>query len=469
MGFLSWLAGRSNDMPEEAAESKVSATGRLFVSQSGYEMATWSSNKYDVLAREGYLTNVVVFRGIKERAGALASVKWDLFRWVTKSSTGTTRKSGPKRESVQTHWAQDLIARPNPEDTFSFLMLKHASYLMMAGNSFWERAGPTTGPNVGRAVELYVHRPDRFTVEVDPRTGRVGKYVYTVNGQKKSWDVDPLTGQSDIMHVRHFHPLDDWFGASAIQSTAREIDTANEATTWNKKLLENEARPGMVVTMVQDQNIVISEEMLKEVERQLAQERGGAKNAGRNLILGGGRGTSVQPYGFSPREMDWGQGELAVMRKICMGLEIPPMLLGIPGEATFANYGEARLYLWDNVIFRDLDVIKSGLNMWLFSRTEEEGLFLEPVLDEVPALEPRRESMWKRAENADFLMINEKREMVGLETLGPEGDVLLVPSNMIPLGMAGADMEPEEPEETETLPEEEEEGKPLEEEEVEEE
>ena len=46
---------------------------------------------------------------------------------------------------------------------------------------------------------------------------------------------------------------------------------------------------------------------------------------------------------------------------------------------------------------------------------------------------PKRTAQWDRAEKANFLTINEKRELAGYDKV-PDGDGILVPATLIPLG-----------------------------------
>jgi len=59
-------------------------------------------------------------------------------------------------------------------------------------------------------------------------------------------------------------------------------------------------------------------------------------------------------------------------------------------------------------------------------------------VDKVTALEPRRAERMKTVDGVNSLTINEKRGMIGKQSVD-EGDVILVQSSMIPLDLAGAD------------------------------
>jgi hypothetical protein len=87
-------------------------------------------------------------------------------------------------------------------------------------------------------------------------------------------------------------------------------------------------------------------------------------------------------------------------------------LLGLPGDATYANYREANRALWSQGILplarKLLDALAEGLRPWF------EELELGIDLDAVPALAEDRERLWAQVGAADFLTTAEKRAAVGL-------------------------------------------------------
>lgn len=382
----------------------------------------WTPVGYENYARETYLKNVTAFRAIDEVAKSVASVPWRQYR----------RHADGELEAVNNDGIAGVIERPNPDESFSYVILKAVAYLCMDGNAFIERVMQKSGPNRGRVAEMYALRPDRMKIIIGPTTGRIAAYKYSVGGNSVEFPVDPVTSTADVLQLKTFHPTDDWWGAAATESAAREIDTSNAAVTWNKSLLDNQGRPGMIYTLVGN----VGQTQLDNLERYLRQAHAGPGNVGKDLILTGERGTGAQPYGWSPTDMDFGEGEYRVMRKIAMTYGVPPMLLGIPGEATFANYKEARLAFWETTVFWWLNYLRGEFNNWLFEK--ESGLYLDYVLDDVPAMSIKRDALWERAQNSDFLTINEKREMVGLETYGEVGGVILVEASKIPLAQVVA-------------------------------
>jgi HK97 family phage portal protein len=370
-------------------------------------------NEYDYenFAKETYMKNAIAFKCISEIAKAVSSVQWNV-----------KTVENEKVINIESDPILDLLKRPNPNEGFSALMYKAAAYYTMDGNAYMERVSPETGPNKDTPRELYVHRPDRMEIVTENNTV---KYIYTVNGQSVTWEVDPITKQSDILHLKTFHPLDDFCGMAATVPVSQEIDTSNEATNWNMKVFQNECRPGMVFAT----EVNLTDNQYNRLHDQLYKNHAGADNAGKHLILEGGK-TNVSPYGWSPKEMDFIDSDRELSRKIANGYGVPSMLIGIPGDNTYSNYKEARLAFWEDEIIPLLNYFQTEFNNWFFNNDTNKNYYFEYNLDKIPALAPRREILWEKIQNANFLTINEKRKAVGYEEI-PGGDKVLVPATMI--------------------------------------
>ncbi len=384
-------------------DRKASRTAPIIV-PSGNQGVIWTPKGYDNFARETYLKNVTAFRSIDEISTSVASVPWKQFR----------RIEDDKREIVTDTAISEVLKRANPQESFSFVMLQATAYLAMAGNSYFERVTPDSGPNKDDIKELYSKRPDRMNLKANQASGQLEKYTYTVDGKKVDWEVDPITGQADILHLKSFHPLDDWYGAAPTEAAAREIDTSNMSTEWNMSLLQKQGRPGMIYTLVGQ----VGEQFMDKLEQYL-ESRSGPAYAGKDMIITGERGTKAEPFGWSPTDMDFSEGDLRLMRKIAMAYRVPPELLGI-SDATFANRAEARLFFWENTIFYYLNYFRGELNNWLYEKGSD--LFIDYILDDVPALAIKREMIWERARKSDFLALDEKRALVGLPKYEPSDD-----------------------------------------------
>jgi len=397
--------------------TKASAVSSAAFSSLG--SASWFSRDYANFAKEAYIENYVAFRCIDLIAQSVASVPWKVFK-----------RDDENREELPDHPLMRILHRANPNTSWSEHQLGVTSFLVLDGNSYIEKIAPETGPNKGIPLEVHYHRPDQIKPILDSDTQVLIGWKLEINGKiVKEWLINPITLQCDLLQMKKFHPLDDIFGLSPVEPGAKSIDTSNQALTWNKSLLENDARPGTMFIF----DSALGDDQFKRLQKQLAKRFSGAENTGNNLIVEG-QMKDARPFGFNPKEMDFLKGNWDLARQVCMVFGVPPQLLGIPGDSTFANFEQARQYFWETTVFFYLMYERDEYNNWFFP--EDDKTFIDYILDDVPALALRRQEKRDAIEKSTFMTIDEKREAMGMETISG-GDVLLVPANMVPLDMVG--------------------------------
>ena len=381
-----------------AVETRASGAGPL-LALHGTGQPVLMPRRYDAFAEEGYRRNAVAHRAVDEIARGAASVPWRLF----------TVDSDGMRRPLERHPLLDLLARPNPSMGQGALVEAALGFLLIAGNSYLE----AVAPDGGAPRELWSLRPDRMAV-LPGATGLAEGYVYRVGGAEKRWRCDPTDGRSPILHLRGFNPLNDWYGLSPMEAAAYAIDQHNEAGKWNLALMQNGARPsGAIVYEPKEGFGNLDEAQFARVKGEIEEQYQGARNAGRPMLLEGG--LKWQEMSLSPKDMDFLAARHAAARDIALALGVPPQLLGIPGDNTYANYQEARLALWEQTLIPLLRQLRDALNAWLTPMFGE-GLALDLDLDDVPALAPRREArlrMLSRAVRDGVLSADEARAGLG--------------------------------------------------------
>jgi HK97 family phage portal protein len=114
--------------------------------------------------------------------------------------------------------------------------------------------------------------------------------------------------------------------------------------------------------------------------------------------------------------MEFHKTKEAAAREIAIAFGVPPMLMGIPGDATYANYQEANRAFFRLTVLPLATKVLADVNHWLAGFTGE-AVELKPDLDQVPALAVERDQQWARVAAADFLSAAEKRAILGLPPL----------------------------------------------------
>ena len=84
----------------------------------------------------------------------------------------------------------------------------------------------------------------------------------------------------------------------------------------------------------------MSDEQFDRLKAELDENFSGARNAGRPLLLEGG--LDWKTLSLSPRDMDFVEAKSSAAREIALAFGVPPLLPGLPGDNTRANYEEAR-------------------------------------------------------------------------------------------------------------------------------
>ena len=401
---------------------KASATLSAIVAP--YSGGVWPSRDMQKLTKEGYEQNVIVFRCIEEVAKSVASVPVRIVDSVDEEVS-------PKDPLYA------LINRPNPRYSRATFVKELITQLLITGNLYAERVRPSDNRP---PMEMWSLRSDRMKILVG--SAGVSGYEYNANGVTTSWEVDPVSGRSDVLHLRTVNPRDDFYGLSPIEIAAANIDQHNEGDKWNYTLL----RKGGAVSGILTAEGNLDDETFERVKQMIKETMSGSGNAGGIPLFEGG--IKFQETALNPQSMAWLDNKDMTARFICQAFGVPPHLLGMAQGSTFSNVQEARIYFYDTTVVPITNWLWEELSAWLGE--DFEGYRIVPDYDEVPALESRRSQRWDRIQSSDFLTINEKRELLGFPPI-ENGDDVYIGANMLPLGSpidgaeeASKDMEPEE-------------------------
>lgn len=357
---------------------------------------SWTEREPAALAREGFQRNAIVHRAVRLVAEAAAAIPLTLTRGGVAAGE---------------HALADLLARPNPRETGSRFLESVYGHLTVSGNAYLEAVLIEGVPR-----ELHVLRPDRMRVVPGP-DGWPDAYDYTVGGRTLRYD-QAREGVPPILHLTQFHPLDDHYGLSPMEAAATALDIHNAAGAWNKALLDNAARPSGALVFAGPAGTAMSDDQFDRLKGELLTNYQGAANAGRPLLLEGG--LDWKPLSLTPKDMDFVEAKNGAAREIALAFGVPPLLLGLAGDNTHANYAEANRAFYRQTAIPLARRTAEALAAWLgpafapgSGGQDGDTLRLEPDLDAIEALADERESLWRRVGAASFLDEDEKREAVG--------------------------------------------------------
>jgi len=372
MKFFGWKsAGRDDARP---------ALSRYDMRYAGAGPSAWPAS-YEAQLREGYLGNAIAQRAV---------------RLVAQGIGGAPLVASDPA----------ILALLGARSAGQALIETVAAQLLLHGNAYVQLMTDADGA----LVELFALRPERVTAEPDA-SGWPVAYRYRVGDRVTRLIAEDPGGRPQIVHMRSFNPADDHYGLGCLGAAAGAIAIHNAAARWNKALLDNAARPSGALVYDPGDGSVLSRDQFERLRGEMDASFAGSGNAGRPMLLEGG--LKWQALSLSPADMDFAGTKAAAAREIATAFGVPPMLLGLPGDATYANYVEANRALWRLAILPLADTIFAGLAQAL------RGWFTAPDiaidLDRVTALAEDRVRLWAQIGAADFLTDQEKRAMVGLQ------------------------------------------------------
>ncbi|MBE7733665.1 phage portal protein [Devosia faecipullorum] len=376
------LGGRTNT----PGETK-SFAGQTMLTLSQLGPAQWSGRGYASLVNQGFMRNPVVYRCV---------------RLIAETANRVPLNVLVDGKAASSHPLAQLLAQPNGRQSGPELLEAVYAYLQTSGNAYVQ-----AGIVDGAVRTLFVLRPDRMSV-VAGRDGWPLAYDYKAGGKAVRLSQEALPIPS-VLHMALFHPLDDHYGMAPLEAAQTSLDIHNASAQWNKALLDNAARPSGALVYSAG-NGSLTEDQFSRLKAELEEQFSGSGNAGRPMVLDGG--LDWKALAMSPRDMDFIESRHAAARDIALAFGVPPMLLGIPGDNTYANLAEANRILWRQTLVPLVVRVAQELSLWLGPAFE--GAEIVPDFDKVEALAEDRAALWERVGNAGFLCDEEKRAMVGL-------------------------------------------------------
>jgi HK97 family phage portal protein len=256
--------------------------------------------------------------------------------------------------------------------------------------------------------ELAMLRPERVSVEPDSNGWPIA-YKYRAGGRTTRLAREDGLGRALVAHIRSLHPRDDHYGMGCLDAAIAAASVHNRASRWNKGLLDNAARPSGALTYETGDGSLLSSEQFTRLKDELEAEFSGTANAGRPLLLEGG--LKWQALSLTPADMDFVALKEGAARDIALAFGVPPVLVGLPGDATYANAREAGRALYRQTILpmaaRILGELSAMLSGWMGKVT------LAVDSDQISELADDRAKLWEQVGAASFLSDMEKRAMLG--------------------------------------------------------
>lgn len=307
---------------------------------------------------------------------------------------------------IESHPLLDLLDQPNPETTKSDAIYVIQSHKKLAGDAFWLKIR-----NGSQVVSLRQLPPDKIILnlqpptETDPTVIKSYNYKDVIDGNKIDITYEP----KDIIHFKKPNPNNPFRGLGAVEALADDIDLDNLTIETTKSFFKN----GAITNFVLSTDAKVNDDQIARLEAQMRKKHGGASNAFRAMILGGG----LKPVdiSYTNKEMQFLE-QLAWYRdKIMIGFGNTKASMGMIDDVNRASH-EGSIIEWQrNTVKPDMEAIVNTLNEFLVPEFGDNLVlgFCDPVpedrsddIQEVKDLYP-----------VGIITLNEAREMIDLEAV----------------------------------------------------
>lgn len=381
---------------------------------------------FEAAVKDGWRRNELIFACIMKTMKARASV-----RMVVRN-----KRTG---DEIENHGFRQFLAASNPLTEFAF----HASVVMfqkLSGHAYYE----VIRSRAGLPVQLWPLRPDWIRPVLN-HTGLIG-WEYKRAGS--STDIAPLRAQ-DVIDIPIPDPLHMFGGTAPVSVAGYSGDVDNAISVFAKDFFERGALPYGVLSTEQYMD---GDEISESQARWESRYGGGPGRALRApAILT--KGQSYQKISMSFEEMGFEALDSRNEARICMVMDIPPILVGATvglERATYSNYEQARESWWQDSILPDLTHEADALTPLAM---EFGGGDIELGWDtsDVVALQEDEQKIHEQVRadlTSGYITIDEARERVNLDALpNGAGQVFLRPISVleVPMGEAGRTVAPIDP------------------------
>lgn len=338
-------------------------------------------------------------------------------------------------EIITDHPVLDLLQSPSPFYTQDLLFEILAKNFLITGEAEIVGIGNVNRP----PIELQPISPKNVTIN-EGRGGFAQNMLVTGETLAGTYDlikrgrsVRYLRGNlSEIKQIRNFSTRDNSLirGQSPLVSASTEVRQHIEGGKHNISLLINGGRVSMVFHYEEDPDPDNFEATKERIKGQYA----GSANAGKVAVSTGGK-LNISELGQSAKDMDFATLQEMARTAVALQYKFPLPLLSTEAS-TFNNYKEAKTALFDDAVLPLADRVFGGLSDFLLPRygLDPSKVRITYDLDQITALVGRRNEELKLRKELGLETINELRTLIGREGVGEEGDSVLVPATLIPVG-----------------------------------
>jgi len=359
----------------------------------------WSSSDYLKALDISLYTD----RAISKRAEKVGEVEW-----IVKDKLG---------EPILGHKVLDVLNYPN--DYFSgpqFWGLYQKYYDVLGVAYIVKDIGRELFEST-RVKKLHLLRPDMVKPIYSKDNSYIDHYEYRTNSGTIRYEAE------QVVMIFNPDPSNPLQGRSLLKSGIQTIQTEVQISAYHARVLEN---GGKVEGVFKFKTPRLGQEQLQQLKDDYAKEYADARKAGTPLFLGGD--SDYLRTGLTPDELSYLEAKKMTLEDIIIMTGVPKPILGSLDDVQFSNSDAAIRIFLRETIKPLLNNLATSLDRTMVAEGER-LTFVDPTPENLEDKIKETESGIKNY----FMTINEARARHGFEEL-PDGDVIMVPFNMMPLG-----------------------------------
>lgn len=327
----------------------------------------WSTK---VATDEGYNASAIVYAAVEKRAKLIAGVPW---------YAATKNNEGDIERLPMNHPLNQLINRPNPDQSWYELMYCASQMLDLSGSAFMPEV---KGGARKETISISVLNSEFMKIKAG-RERLIDMYEYTNGNTTRKISPD------DMVQLKLPNPKCPYFGQPVLMAAGRATDIDREAGNWQKASLQNRN--------ISDIHIEVPEgtqsDQIEAIQAKLKERSQTPDNARSPLVSSG----KINQLSRTAVEMDFTNSRKTVWTEIAAVFGVPLAALGFTESVNLANADAMMKQLWQDTIVPQLELFKRQFDHQLASEFGQ-NVCIEFDLSNVTALQVSLDSKLANAQ-----------------------------------------------------------------------
>lgn len=352
------------------------------------------------------------------------------------------RASGKSTERAKSHPLYRVLHdEPNEWQTSMEWREMCQAHVLLRGVSY-NAIVETKGGNIEQLVPLH---PDRVHSRYEALRPGGPKVRY--------WRYEPQEGEAqiflpgDLFIIPGMSIFDMFRAVDPIANSRESLGIAMAAEMHGARFFANNAQPGGVV----EHPGRLKDDAFKRLKADFDAQRAGVQNAGKTLILE--EGMKWSQIGLTNKDAQYLESRKFQVIEIARILRVPPHLIYDLERATFSNIEHQGIEFVKYTMLPWFVRWEQRITKHLLGPEERKSLYAKFIADGLQRGDIKsRYEAYAIARQWGWASANDVRELEDQNPLGSEGDIYLVPMNMVPADQSDKLLEEPAPKEPEPEP-----------------